>query len=96
MSDEPVLDADQATVCSVTPARLAASAADTSPRSTDNTTCSFRSGVLFAGLDISISLHQTQPRPEQETLTRDTLERGLYHNRDLAERYQRHLTQLAS
>ena len=24
------------------------------------------------------------------------LERGLYHNRDLAERYQRHLTQLAS
>ena len=53
-------------------ARLAASAADTSPRNTDNTTCNFRSGVLFAELDISISLHQTQPRPEQETLTRDS------------------------
>ena len=34
---------------------------------TDNTTCSFRSGVLFAGLDISISLQQAQPRPEHET-----------------------------
>ena len=39
-------------------APVEASAADTSPRSTDNTTCNFRSGVLFADLDISISLHQ--------------------------------------
>ena len=50
----------------------AASATDNSPRSTDNTTCSFRSGLLWDGLDISISLHQTQPRPEQEFVTRDT------------------------
>ena len=49
----------------------AASATDTSPTSTDNTTYSFRSGLLFAGLAIRISLHQTQPRPEQESLTRD-------------------------
>ena len=33
-----------------------------SPRSTDNTTYSLRSGLLWDGLDISISLHQTQPR----------------------------------
>ena len=26
----------------------------------------------LAGLDIRISLHQTQPRPEQEILTRDS------------------------
>ena len=45
---------------------------DTSPRSTDNTTCNFRSG-LWDGLDISISLHQTQPRPEQDSVTRDKL-----------------------
>lgn len=55
------------------PGRFAASAAVTSPRSTDNTTCCLRSGLLFAGLDIKVSLHQTQPRPEQETLTRDTM-----------------------
>ncbi|MXV89547.1 MAG: transposase family protein [Acidimicrobiia bacterium] len=38
---------------------------------TDNTTCSLRSGLLFDGLDIKISLHHTQPRPEQDFLTRD-------------------------
>ena len=59
-------------VCSATPARRAASATDTSPRSTDNTTCSLRSGLLFEGLTIRISSRQTQPRPEQEFLTRDT------------------------
>ena len=32
-------------------------------------------GVLFAGLDISISLHQTQPRLEHETSTRNTTTR---------------------
>ena len=53
-------------------ARCAASFADASQRSTDNTTCSLRSGLRSDGLAIIISLHQTQPRPEQEILTRDT------------------------
>ena len=55
----------------VTLADLDAYAADTSPRSTDNTTCSLRSGLPLDGLAI-ISLHRTQPRPEQEILTRDS------------------------
>ena len=34
--------------------------------------------------------------PHTHTTRISALERGLYHNRDLAERYQQHLTQLAS
>ena len=34
--------------------------------------------------------------PHPHTTRISALERGLYHNRDLAERHQRHLTQLAS
>ena len=47
-------------------------AADTSPRSIDDTTCRFRSGLRWYGLDSSISLHQAQSRSGQEFVTRDT------------------------
>ena len=49
----------------------AGSVTDTSSTSTDNTTYSLRSGLLFAGLALRISLHQTQRRPEQESRTPD-------------------------
>ena len=63
-----------------TPARRAASATDTPPRNTDNTTCSLRSGLIFEGLATRNSLHQTQPTPEQEFLTRDIATRPLRLN----------------
>jgi len=47
---------------SATPTRRAASAADTSPRNTASTTCSFRSGLFPDGLGITHSLHQSNPQ----------------------------------
>ena len=48
------------TVCSNTPARRPAAAADNSPRNTESTTRSFSSGDFFEVFAMAISSHQTQ------------------------------------
>ena len=62
----------------------------TRPRSHTATACA--SSAPDAGLTIDTAAQALHTH----TTRISALERGLYHNRDLAERYQRHLTQLAS
>lgn len=60
-------------VCSATPLRRPASAADSSARSTARSTRRFSSGVFVDGLAIAAPVSQTRTLgPEQQTMTRDS------------------------